>query len=171
VDTLSEDEEDIIMSTGESISVSAQPTYTHNSDSDFIPTPGGPFSALTPSMWPQNILSKLTNPVSIHGSEIIVVASNPFNLNKSDHTFMTLAHGTAMPVDEKSPKKSRVNLHMEYLSEISSSAFGRSCSIKLAVWMLRQNQPFAVGRLHFPTASSGVRSQSVSGPELLSCWL
>uniref|UniRef100_A0A069DX50 Small G protein signaling modulator 3 n=1 Tax=Panstrongylus megistus TaxID=65343 RepID=A0A069DX50_9HEMI len=25
----------------------------------FIPTPGGPFSALTPSMWPQDILSKL----------------------------------------------------------------------------------------------------------------
>lgn len=23
------------------------------------PTPGGPFSALTPSMWPQDILSKL----------------------------------------------------------------------------------------------------------------
>lgn len=24
-----------------------------------IPTPGGPFSALTPSMWPQDILVKL----------------------------------------------------------------------------------------------------------------
>ena len=24
------------------------------------PSPGGPFSALTPSMWPQDILSKLT---------------------------------------------------------------------------------------------------------------
>ncbi|XP_064629601.1 small G protein signaling modulator 3-like isoform X2 [Lineus longissimus] len=62
VDTLSEDEEDIVMGTGESISVSAQPTYPHNSNSDFNPTPGGPFSALTPSMWPQDILSKLTNP-------------------------------------------------------------------------------------------------------------
>ena len=27
--------------------------------SSVMPTPGGPFSALTPSMWPQDILSKL----------------------------------------------------------------------------------------------------------------
>lgn len=26
------------------------------------PTPGGPFSALTPSMWPQDILAKLGQP-------------------------------------------------------------------------------------------------------------
>lgn len=29
----------------------------------FVPTPGGPFSALTASMWPQDILSRLNNTV------------------------------------------------------------------------------------------------------------
>lgn len=62
-DTLSEDEDDYTaVETGEGISISAIPHY--NSNSDFTPTPGGPFSALTPSMWPQDILSKLNNPVS-----------------------------------------------------------------------------------------------------------
>lgn len=60
-DTLSEDEDDYAaVETGEGISVSAISHY--NSNSDFTPTPGGPFSALTPSMWPQDILSKLNNP-------------------------------------------------------------------------------------------------------------
>lgn len=60
-DTLSEDEDDYVaVETGEGISISAIPHY--NSNSDFTPTPGGPFSALTPSMWPQDILSKLNNP-------------------------------------------------------------------------------------------------------------
>ncbi|XP_052825542.1 small G protein signaling modulator 3 homolog isoform X2 [Octopus bimaculoides] len=60
-DTLSEDEDDyIVRETGEGVSVCAVPSYNHNSD--FTPTPGGPFSALTPSMWPQDILSRLNNP-------------------------------------------------------------------------------------------------------------
>ncbi|XP_076448737.1 small G protein signaling modulator 3-like isoform X2 [Babylonia areolata] len=62
VDTLSEDEDDdIIMSgSGEGVSVSAMPTV--NSATNFTPTPGGPFSALTPSMWPQDIISRINHP-------------------------------------------------------------------------------------------------------------
>ncbi|XP_074647202.1 small G protein signaling modulator 3 homolog isoform X2 [Tubulanus polymorphus] len=67
VDTLSEDEEDIIMSTGESINASATLTST---ESDFIPTPGGPFSALTPSMWPQDILEKLSHQPEDHNGQL-----------------------------------------------------------------------------------------------------
>ena len=61
VETLSEDEDDIIEGCSESVSVSA--TQPFRSSSDFSPTPGGPFSALTPSMWPQDIMVKLGNPV------------------------------------------------------------------------------------------------------------
>ncbi|XP_045214522.2 small G protein signaling modulator 3-like isoform X3 [Mercenaria mercenaria] len=60
VETLSEDEEDIGEGCTESVSVSA--TYPYKGSSDFSPTPGGPFSALTPSMWPQDIMVKLGNP-------------------------------------------------------------------------------------------------------------
>ena len=65
VDTLSEDEEDdiIVSGCGEGISINAMPTS--NSATNFTPTPGGPFSALTPSMWPQDIISRINHPVSI----------------------------------------------------------------------------------------------------------
>ena len=59
VETLSEDEDDVMQRTSDSVSVSA----TYGSASEFTPTPGGPFSALTPSMWPQDIMVKLGNPV------------------------------------------------------------------------------------------------------------
>ena len=62
-ETLSEDEEDVIMVPGEGVSISATPSFM-SSSSEFTPSPGGPFSALTPSMWPQDILSRLGNPVS-----------------------------------------------------------------------------------------------------------
>ncbi|XP_060572376.1 small G protein signaling modulator 3 homolog [Ruditapes philippinarum] len=60
VETLSEDEDDIGDGCTESVSVSA--THPYKGCSDFSPTPGGPFSALTPSMWPQDIMIKLGNP-------------------------------------------------------------------------------------------------------------
>ncbi|CAH1795420.1 unnamed protein product [Owenia fusiformis] len=60
VETLSEDEDDLTMrNEGSGVSISATQNYTNG---DFVPTPGGPFSALTPSMWPQDLLSKLNNP-------------------------------------------------------------------------------------------------------------
>ena len=64
VDTLSEDEEDdiIVSGCGEGMSINAMPTV--NSATNFTPTPGGPFSALTPSMWPQDIISRINHPVS-----------------------------------------------------------------------------------------------------------
>lgn len=61
VETLSEDEDDLVAGHVENVSVS---TGQYASSSDFVPTPGGPFSALTPSMWPEDILAKLGNPVS-----------------------------------------------------------------------------------------------------------
>lgn len=61
-ETLSEDEDDDNISLTEGISISVMPTYS-TAGSDFVPTPGGPFSALTPSMWPQDILSRLSHPV------------------------------------------------------------------------------------------------------------
>jgi len=61
-ETLSEEDDDVPVGAdtveGLSISVSSDLLPT----SDFIPSPGGPFSALTPSMWPQDILQKLSNP-------------------------------------------------------------------------------------------------------------
>ncbi|XP_046560313.1 small G protein signaling modulator 3 homolog isoform X3 [Haliotis rubra] len=60
VETLSEDEEDIVsICTGEGISISATPSFTGSGG--FIPSPGGHFSALTPSMWPQDIILKFGN--------------------------------------------------------------------------------------------------------------
>ena len=61
-DTLSEDEDDAAMSGGDGLCIS-ESTQFSACDSDFVPTPGGPFSALTPSMWPQDILHRLSNPV------------------------------------------------------------------------------------------------------------
>ncbi|CAD5123331.1 DgyrCDS11688 [Dimorphilus gyrociliatus] len=58
-ETLSEDEDEKSVIVGEGISISAPPQY--EASDGFVPTPGGPFSALTPSMWPQDILSKLHN--------------------------------------------------------------------------------------------------------------
>ena len=58
-----------MMGPGEGVSVSATPSYSV-SVSEFTPTPGGPFSALTPSMWPQDILSRLGNPVCIEKNNI-----------------------------------------------------------------------------------------------------
>jgi len=55
-ETLSEEDDDI---GHEGVSASAMPELV----SDFVPSPGGPFSALTPSMWPQDILHRLSNPV------------------------------------------------------------------------------------------------------------
>jgi len=61
VETLSEDEEDVVEGFSKSVSVTT--SYPYKGSSEFSPTPGGPFSALTPSMWPQDIMLKLTNPV------------------------------------------------------------------------------------------------------------
>ena len=67
---MSEDEDDDVMMTpGEGVSISASPSYTASA-SEFTPTPGGPFSALTPSMWPQDILSRLGNPVRLKWSAV-----------------------------------------------------------------------------------------------------
>ncbi|KAK6171357.1 hypothetical protein SNE40_019563 [Patella caerulea] len=66
-ETLSEDEDEVIkVCTGDGISVSATPTLSN--ETGFVPTPGGPFSALTTSMWPQDIIAKLGNtPEDSHG--------------------------------------------------------------------------------------------------------
>lgn len=61
-ETLSEDEDDQYMAdVGEGISVSTSMLGSPMSSS-YAPAPGGPFSALTASMWPQDILSKLAQP-------------------------------------------------------------------------------------------------------------
>ena len=70
VETLSEDEDDLVAGQGENISVSSN---QYNSSSDFVPTPGGPFSALTPSMWPEDILAKLRNQVSGYGQRGFII--------------------------------------------------------------------------------------------------
>ncbi|XP_041363349.1 small G protein signaling modulator 3-like isoform X2 [Gigantopelta aegis] len=58
-DTLSEDEDDIAPSCSvDGVSISAHPNFPNSSD--FVPTPGGHFSALTPSMWPQDLIQKLS---------------------------------------------------------------------------------------------------------------
>ena len=65
VDTLSEDEDETMGPAGGGVRVKAPSSYASSGGSDFNLTPGGPFSALTPSMWPQDILHKLSHPVSL----------------------------------------------------------------------------------------------------------
>ena len=61
--TLSDDDDDDEISLdGESLHIDNVAKYT---SSDFEPTPGGPFSALTPSMWPQDIIQRLSDPVRV----------------------------------------------------------------------------------------------------------
>ena len=55
-ETLSEDDDDVV-DDNDGLSIS-MPSYT-----GFIPSPGGPFSALTSSMWPQDVIQSATNPV------------------------------------------------------------------------------------------------------------
>jgi len=59
-ETLCDDEDDIGLG-DHTDNMSAMPELV----SDFVPSPGGPFSALTPSMWPQDILHRLSNPVCL----------------------------------------------------------------------------------------------------------
>ena len=73
VETLSEDEEDA-EATGEAVSISASSPYSGSSE--FSPTPGGPFSALTPSMWPQDIMLKVVNPVRKIFCQVILCIVN-----------------------------------------------------------------------------------------------
>ena len=56
-----EDEAELEPGADGNLSINAMPKF-----SEFVPTPGGPFSALTPSMWPQDILHRLSNPVGVH---------------------------------------------------------------------------------------------------------
>uniref|UniRef100_T1J9C7 RUN and TBC1 domain-containing protein 3 n=1 Tax=Strigamia maritima TaxID=126957 RepID=T1J9C7_STRMM len=62
VETLSEDEDEEIhlSDIGEGVSVSSSIMF--DSSSNFSPAVGGPFSALTPSMWPQDVLTKMSQP-------------------------------------------------------------------------------------------------------------
>ncbi|KAH6943412.1 hypothetical protein HPB50_021344 [Hyalomma asiaticum] len=64
VETLSEDEEDVRCGgsdcgAGDSISANL---FGGGSAQGYSPAPGGPFSALTPSMWPQDLLASLAQP-------------------------------------------------------------------------------------------------------------
>lgn len=64
VETLSEDEEDVRCGGsdcggGDSISANL---FGGGSAQGYSPAPGGPFSALTPSMWPQDLLASLAQP-------------------------------------------------------------------------------------------------------------
>ncbi|UYV71688.1 ARPC1A [Cordylochernes scorpioides] len=60
VETLSEDEEDPL-EISEAISIRAN-LFGSPSGHGYSPSPGGPFSALTPSMWPQDLLASLAQP-------------------------------------------------------------------------------------------------------------
>lgn len=60
METLSEDEDDPYAGDiSESISIRANLFGSPSSGQGYSPAPGGPFSALTPSMWPQDLLATL----------------------------------------------------------------------------------------------------------------
>lgn len=60
VETLSEDEDDPYAGDiSEAISIRANLFGSPSSGQGYSPAPGGPFSALTPSMWPQDLLATL----------------------------------------------------------------------------------------------------------------
>ena len=75
-ETLSEEDDDITLSDHQGISSSAMPELV----SDFVPSPGGPFSALTPSMWPQDILHRLSNSVSLQPAIFVCIIFSQFCL-------------------------------------------------------------------------------------------
>lgn len=63
VETLSEDEDDPYAGDiSEAISIRANLFGSPSSGQGYSPAPGGPFSALTPSMWPQDLLATLAQP-------------------------------------------------------------------------------------------------------------
>lgn len=61
VETLSDDDETYPQDVGESISIRAN-LFGSPSSQGYSPAPGGPFSALTPSMWPQDLLASFAQP-------------------------------------------------------------------------------------------------------------
>lgn len=61
VETLSDDDETYPQDVGESISIRAN-LFGSPSGQGYSPAPGGPFSALTPSMWPQDLLASFAQP-------------------------------------------------------------------------------------------------------------
>ncbi|XP_023227030.1 uncharacterized protein LOC111627662 [Centruroides sculpturatus] len=61
VETLSDDDESYPHDVGESISIRAN-LFGSPSGQGYSPAPGGPFSALTPSMWPQDLLASFAQP-------------------------------------------------------------------------------------------------------------
>ena len=63
VETLSEDEDE------RDTSAASLPADAH------VPLPGGPFSALTPSMWPQDLLGRPNSAVNISITNIYFILS------------------------------------------------------------------------------------------------
>lgn len=61
VETLSDDDETYPQDVGESVSIRAN-LFGSPSSQGYSPAPGGPFSALTPSMWPQDLLASFAQP-------------------------------------------------------------------------------------------------------------
>ena len=62
-ETLSEDDDDMAVYSGDGLSINMSPEFSSVCP-EFNPSPGGPFSGLTPSMWPQDILHRLSSQVS-----------------------------------------------------------------------------------------------------------
>lgn len=63
VETLSEDEEEECLGeVSEAVSIRANLFGCPSGSQGYSPAPGGPFSALTPSMWPQDLLASLAQP-------------------------------------------------------------------------------------------------------------
>ncbi|XP_064478602.1 small G protein signaling modulator 3 homolog [Ornithodoros turicata] len=62
-ETLSEDEDEAYaQDVSEAISIRANLFGSPSTNQGYSPAPGGPFSALTPSMWPQDLLASLAQP-------------------------------------------------------------------------------------------------------------
>lgn len=64
VETLSEDE-DWPGDVSEAVSIRANLFGSPSGSQGYSPAPGGPFSALTPSMWPQDLLASLAQVTGI----------------------------------------------------------------------------------------------------------
>lgn len=65
METLSEDEDDPYAGDiTEAISIRANLFGSPSSGQGYSPAPGGPFSALTPSMWPQDLLATLAQVIA-----------------------------------------------------------------------------------------------------------
>ncbi|KAG1703654.1 Small G protein signaling modulator 3 [Nymphon striatum] len=117
-ETLSEDEEDKLDGcTSEGMSVAATGQYifgSSNSSNGYTPSPGGPFSALTPSMWPQDILSSLAQPEDAQSQPDYRYDEFGFRVEEEDGPEQNSSKLLSIPFVEDAQHRLKWIAHLEF---------------------------------------------------------